>query len=404
MVAALAGAGHEVKVVTSSQNYASVDLLDERTDPGPSCVERTLILHDIYKAGALWGAVDRKTFVRARMYCHHNASVLASALTKFEPDIVYLFNTLGLGSAGILAVLGQQGYPWVWHLMDTIPWQMAEIRELTPLLPCSMVDGALTLHGEYIACSSGLLREIRSNGLNLSGRSHVVPNWIDVPLSAARSSYYKPGKTLRVCFAGNINRDKGVDYIVAGLSLLKQQNRELDLRVDLFGQGQTQVYEALSMSFGVGGLVNFMGPLARNQLIERYHDYDLMMFPTWAREPFAFSPMEAASKSCVQAFSNDCGNAEWFFHGLDCLKFERSAEGVAELLSQVLDGCFDFDAIARSQSKSLELHFRLETIAKSVISILDAASRRKPRFRKRSPQWSARFSILAENVALSHAN
>jgi glycosyltransferase involved in cell wall biosynthesis len=246
-----------------------------------------------------------------------------------------------------------------------------------------------------------LFREIEQRGMSLTGRTHVVPNWIDVPLQFARESYYTPGKMLRICFSGSIGPSKGVDYLIEGLKLIAESG-SLDgvLEIDLFGQGDTAHYEERCMAAGLSNVVRFRGAVTRSSLIELFSEYDLMLFPTWAREPFAFAPMEAASRGCVQAFSDDCGNAEWFFHGVDCLKFRRSAAGVAGLISDILGGAYSFRELVENQASSLRMHFRLEVVCKTVESILIEASSRK-RAPARSAEWSRQFGILAENVAIN---
>jgi glycogen synthase len=402
MARALAGRGHSVLVLTSSQNYPPLAVAEE-TGPGDAVeVRRCFFLHDVYR----WQNADgprRETLIRARTYCHHNVAALIHELDAFRPDIAYLFNPLGLGVAGIVSALDQQHVPWVWHLMDRIPAQMCEFQELLPLLPSNCDHGRSAVTGEFVACSRGLISEINADRVDLVGPVHIVPNWIDVPIRAARSSYYQPGRTLRVCFVGSLIAEKGVNHVVDGVGLLQRRCGPMNFEIDLYGQGDVAACSHAVQSSGLADLIRVKGPVPRPSLLRLFADYDLMLFPTWTREPFAFAPMEAASRGCIQAFTDRCGNAEWFIDGVDCLKFARTPEGVAGLLTTIQEGAYDFGALAANQARSLRLYFRLETIAARIERILAQASRRTFARRKRTPDWSIRFAILAQNLCLSDA-
>jgi glycogen(starch) synthase len=401
MVTALARRGHHVTVLTSSHNY-SLQAPNLEASPLPSTVtvHRDFFLHDVYRAG-LWGGPNKHTMVSARGYCHHNSALLARELDRWRPDIVYLFNTLGLGSAGIISVLDQQQFPWVWHLMDNIPTRMYEIPAISPLLPGKFANGRAVLHGAFIACSRGLVAEINNEGVDLSGSVCVLPNWIDGPIDAIRPYYYQPIRRLRICFVGAIGDFKGVNHIVNGIQLMKQKNAAINLEVDLYGPGDTYPYDKMLQSGGLTSQLCFKGPVERSLLLDLFYKYDLMLFPTWPREPFAFSPMEAASRGCVQAFPYECGNAEWFLDGIDCLKFARNAQGVARLLTDIQKGLFDFAVLANNQARNLHLYFRIDTIAPKVEDFLLRVSAQESRKPKRTPEWSIRFAILAQNLTLA---
>jgi glycogen synthase len=404
MARALAGRGHEVLVLTSSQNYPPLAVsgeTDAEDGDAEDAVEvrRCFFLHDVCR-GAIAVGPSRDTHIRARTYCRHNAAALIHELDAFRPHVAYLFNTLGLGVAGIVSALDQQHVPWVWHLMDRIPAQMCEIRELLPLLPSNCDRDRCALTGEFVACSRGLISGINAEHVDLVGPMHIVPNWIDVPIRTARPTYYEPGRTLRICFVGSLIEEKGVNHIIDGVRLLQRRRGPTNFVVDLFGQGDAAGYAHAVQSSGLADHIRLRGPVSRPSLLRLFSDYDLMLFPTSAREPFAFAPIEAASQGCIQAFPDRCGNAE-FIDGVDCLKFARTPEGVAGLLAAIQEGAHDFRALAAHQARSLRLYFRLETVAARIERILAKASRRTFARRKRTPEWSIRFAILAQNLCLS---
>jgi glycogen synthase len=403
MARALAGRGHEVLVLTSSQNYPPLAVSGETGTDDAVDVRRCFFLHDVYRWPTSPGGPSRDAQIRARTYCHHNIAALIHELDVFHPDVAYLFNTLGLGVAGIGSALDQQHVPWVWHLMDRIPAQMCEIPELLPFLPSNRDHDRSVVRGEFVACSRGLISEINAEQVDLAGPTHIVPNWIDVPIAAARPTYYEPGRTLRVCFVASLIAEKGVNHILDGVRLLERRRGPMNFEIDLYGHGDAAGLSHAVRSSGLGGHLRIKGPVPRPSLLKLFSDYDLLLFPTSAREPFAFAPMEAASQCCIQAFPDRCGNAEWFIDGVDCLKFSRTPEGVANLLAAIQEGAYDFGALAANQARSLRLYFRLETVASRIERILAEASKGTYARRKRAPEWSIRFAILAQDLCQSGA-
>ena len=72
-----------------------------------------------YKADA-----DDECRVSAMAIDKHNSEVLWNRLSKGNFDVVYVFNIIGLGGLQIVDMLNNYGIPWVWHLMDRVPFEL----------------------------------------------------------------------------------------------------------------------------------------------------------------------------------------------------------------------------------------------------------------------------------------
>jgi hypothetical protein len=96
--------------------------------------------------------------------------------------------------------------------------------------------------------------------------------------------------------------------------------------------------------------------------------------------------------------STICGNAEWFVHGVHCLKVPRTAEGFARSLGDVMEGRVDLEPIARRLA-SLVLHdFHLDTLIVRIERVLERASRR-PRVKRGTAHEAYRLALLAEKLS-----
>ncbi len=123
--------------------------------------------------------------------------------------------------------------------------------------------------------------------------------------------------------AGQINRNKGVDILIEAAALVRDAGHE-GFRIDLYGQADDSYFQALTRTRGLDRSSSFVGPRPQAELERLYAEHDLFAFPTWAREPFAFAPLEASWRGCVPLMSQLSGNAEWFVGGVHCLKADRT--------------------------------------------------------------------------------
>jgi glycosyltransferase involved in cell wall biosynthesis len=250
-----------------------------------------------------------------------NVHVLTEAIADFEPDVIYAWMLVGVGGLGLMAAVQHLGIPWVWHLMDDVPVALCRLdgRVVDPLLR----EFARQLDGDYISCSRILVDEIEAGGIKLRPRVDVVTNWVVGEPLAPRSHFYQPGERLRIVNAGQMAPHKGVGVLIEAAALLREQGHE-EFVIDLYGDVEDQQFPTLVRTLGLENHVLFQGARSHPELARLYPRYDLFAFPTWAREPFGFAPLEAAWTGCVPLISQACGIAEWLVHGVHCLKAERS--------------------------------------------------------------------------------
>jgi glycosyltransferase involved in cell wall biosynthesis len=363
-VNALRQSGHEVTVCTTPSHLGLVDELG---------ILRYFELADIYRPVALRSDCIVLNDTRARVVNFHNISVLLDIIASFHPDVIYLWNLLGLGVAGIVSVLNHLDLPWVWHLMDRGPVDMCELPAggLEALFEESSTRNLGK--GTFIALSRLLVEECRGFGINLGRRIFVLPNWVERGADPSTRITRGDGP-LRCLYAGSIAEHKGIGLIVEAASILAH-DRRTDFSVDLYGPGDWEAYRSIAERHKVDTYVRFYGPRDQRELDQLYLNHDVLLFPTWYREPGGFVVFEAAAAGCVPIMSQLCGAAEWLVDNVHVIKIERSAKALAEALACILDGKRDLEGLRKRGIWAVRTEFLSARIMPQIERVLQAAAR-----------------------------
>lgn len=390
-VDALRSQGHEVLVLTTVPRIPAAN---------PPHVRRELHFNDLWNPYVFQHnspVTSHLTAVRSGGVDAHNVHVLARVIEEFQPDVAYVWMIVGVGGLGLLATLQHMEIPWLWHLMDDVPLMLC--RYNNRLVPELVDELRRQMRGRFVSCSRQLVDEIESGGLHLGHSVEVIPNWIvGEAIDPPRSDYYTPGcgRPLRIVNAGQISRHKGVDLLIESAARLRHAGYE-DFRIDFFGNDSDAYFASLVRYFGLDRHIRFMGSRPQQELAGLYRDYDLFAFPTWAREPFGFAPMEAATSGCVSLMSQLCGKAEWFVHGVHCIKVERTPESFARGIASIMDGEIDLEPIAVRQARVVLRDFHIDAIIPRIEAALVRASE-LPRGTPGSAEEAYRLAILGEKL------
>ncbi|GAB4139094.1 MAG: hypothetical protein Fur0046_14050 [Cyanobacteria bacterium J069] len=358
--------GHNVQVLCS----IAYETLVPATEPG---VMRTFSLANLYYGVQIADAHRRLVQHQARVSHFPNVYQLLQTLRWFKPDVVYCFNLLGLGGLGILDALDSVGVPWVWHLMDRVPAQLVEnvSDQIRLLFSCGQGNFS---KGTHISMSQVLLDEIDSFNVQLGDRIHIVPGWV-TPLSPnLPKRTYAPEGITRFVFAGGINSNKGVDLILDAASHLREEGVK-QFCIDLYGSGDVQKYVAIAARLGISEQVRFMGSCTREKLLEKYQNYDALLFPSWEREPFGFVPIEAAAEGCAVIMTRQVGAAERLVGGVHCLKANRIAQEISGAMRQLIGDRGLLESLAQRGCAFVRQDLSLSKLGANIETILYASTR-----------------------------
>jgi glycosyltransferase involved in cell wall biosynthesis len=386
---ALADAGHDVLVLTAAPRVPV---------PSEPRVRRAFQLTDVYSPYLQSKHHIVTLGLRHAGACFINAfnvHALLETLEAFEPDVVYVWNLVGLGGLGLMACLHYLGVPWVWHLMDKVPRDLCRLPFGPPGTPLAGLVRD-RLEGTYLACSRRVVEEIDEPDALLRGSVELVPNWIVGEEPPLRTRFFRGGRLRVASAAGHLCPPKGTDLIIEAARLLRQSGRP-NFVIDLYGQVMDETYPALVRRHNLGEHVRLKGLRDQRELAELYRNYDVFAFPTWEREPFGFAPLEAAAAGCVPVLTNNCGIGEWLVHAVHCWKIERGAAPLADALADVLDGRIELAPIGRRVAAVVWRDFHIRRVLPRIEGALARAARQR-RLARGEAGEAYHLAVLAEKL------
>ncbi len=387
-VDALRKRGHEVLVLAGTPRTP--------VPPQPGVLRRLRLVdvYDPYVMSHATAAGHAARLLEAHGVSAANVHALTEVLGEFGPDVVYLWNLVGLGGLGVMATVHHLGFPWVMHVMDSVPRVLCTLPyRVRPEVGRAF---ARVLRGRYLCCSQTILDEIVQAGVPIADQAAVIPNWVTTAGSPGRTDYL-PGGKLRVVSAGAVSANKGMDLLIRAAGLLRDRGRE-NFSVDIYGPAADPAFPALVRQLDLGDRVRLCGVRTQAELAALYPGYDVFAFPTWEREPFGFAPMEAAAHGCLMLTSRVSGNAEWFVDRLDCVKTDRTPEAFADALEALLTGGLPLAEIARRGMRTVLRDFHLDRIVLRIEKELTAAAAAGPRPAAVTPADAYRLALLAEKT------
>jgi len=388
VVEALRDDGHAVTVLTGNPRQPT---------PAEPNVLRRLRLADIYEPylqAITSTTIHAGRYVEANGIQASNVYVLIETLREVDPDVVYIWNTVGLGGVGLMATVQHLGYPWVMHVMDDVPRALCSLPfRVRPEMAAAF---ARVLRGRYLCCSRTVLREIVAAGFPIAPQAEIIPNWVTAPGTPDRTEWMAEGH-LRIVNAGSISTNKGVDVLIRAAGLLRDRGLA-DFSVDIYGPGNDPQFPNLIRELGLDDHVRLRGLRTQSELAEMYSTYDAFAFPTWEREPFGFAPLEALAHGCLPVISRVCGLSEWLVDGMDCIKAERTAEGFAAAFGDIMQNKVRFHELARRGMQTVLRTFHLSAIYPQIRKALATAAN-SPREAAGSPEDAYRLALLAERMA-----
>jgi glycogen synthase len=366
VVSELKQRGHEVLVLCS----ATLEVPCEAFEPG---VQRVLSLANLYSGICISESHKQLVHHQAKVSQFFNVFQLLRFLRLFQPEVTYIFNPLGLGGLAIFDVLNFLGIPWVWHLMDSIPGQLiSEISEEVKILFSCGYSGDFS-NGFHISMSQVLLSEIAGYELNLGKNVKIIPGWTTPLKNLPTDREYCLAGLTRFVFVGSISKHKGVDCLLEAIKILRHQGIE-QFHVDFYGDGDIQKYVAIAARMGIENLITFCGSRQHEQLLECYHSYDVVLFPSWEREPFGFVPIEASAEGCLAIMTRQVGAAERLVNNVHCIKVNRAPEGFADAMHRVITNHTLLESIARRGTRLTRYGLNLSTLAGEIEDVLYKAS------------------------------
>lgn len=359
---------HEVMVLTSQPGVGPAP---ERRANTP-LIERSLALAPVFDSAQVQAhplSALQALEARSQWIDGHNAGAVIDAVERFQPDVIYLWNLVGIGGLGLLMALRVMKAPWVWHLCDRVPFQLCSERGI--LVPALAEAFGRLVEGRWITLSDQLRMEIANLGVPLRGPVTKLPLWVQtegVPLRLP-----EPGqRPLQLAFAGQVASHKGADLAVEAAIELHRQG--MDISLDLWGEVLELPLLGRAAAAGLGDRIVFHGATDHAGVLEGIAGCDVLLFPTWPREPFGIVPAEAAAVGTPPILS-ECGAAEWLVDGVHAVHVPRTVEGLVDAVQRIDRGEIDLVQLARQAASRVRSDLLLESILPSIERELQEAAR-----------------------------
>ena len=324
---------------------------------------------------------------QSRVVNAFNVHVLAEALAEFEPEVIYVNNIMGIGGLGLLATLKHLGVPWVWPLGDHVPRDLCS--DANGVIPGLAEAFAREVQGTYSVVSARVRDACGLDGLALNGRVELMPNWITGDRPSPTRRFYHPDRDLKIIVAGLVDAYEGFDLVVEAAHRLRREGIE-GFTIDVHGQWVDPAFRGRIRSLGLDESVVLRDPRPHHEVLERYAEYDLLLFPSRPGEPFGLAPLEALGRGCVPLMSADCQAGEWLVHGVHCLKADRRAEPFAAAIQRVLQGATLLEPLARRGQAAVWRDFHLDAVLPRIEALLLEASAKSLRTADSAPEQRTR--------------
>jgi glycosyltransferase involved in cell wall biosynthesis len=385
-------ARHEVRVVTSSgglygpMEVGSRDLLDGSSVH--ACDYEVVRILPTPTGYALQQAENPRLLAPSvtrllRGFDQASAALLLREIADYRPEVLYMFNPLGCGPVGLLAVAAAS-VPLVVHLEDHLDITMADALRSDD--PARGLLASAKARSWAISCSSVILP-----GNAMFGRFErieLVQNWVrgetlaasapNAPGGAGRASL-KAGRGIRAVSFGQILPQKGVDRAVQAAEVYN--DRYGPLTIDVFGDLANPFakdLQAMAERSRHRDQLHFRGRLPREELLAKLHSYDVALLPLPESEPFGLVVLEAMAAGCPVVTTSPCGATEWLSASEEYVPVapQASPEAIASALKDAVGSGLLADMRKRAREVIVD-RFDLEAVvAPRVEAILAEAAER----------------------------
>lgn len=383
-VNALARRKHQMQVLTSDYRLPPMGV------DGEKGVFRELRRFPESSEGSILGVSYAATYAHERF----NADSLEHRLSRFKPDVVYVWNMHRL-SKSLLFCLQDSGVRVTYDLHSD--WLLPENFNRDPWYRW-WFDNTSLRSKMYRIVNRLIGRDRRVLGMLPIGEPHtlkmehsyVVSHWLQTELSAAGLSQVESlpvihpsvelnklstkGDYVRrrhFVWAGRLKEAKGADIAVSAIGLLKE--RGIDVKLDLFAMGQPIERKATRELIVEAGLIDriTMRGIRPGELPQYYADYDALLYTARTGEVFSMTVLEAMLSGLPCLVSKTGGNQEFLEHGQNALLYEPdNAEALADAIAAFLQLSDNGEGLVQGQIEQLHTTHNADSFCEQIEPLL----------------------------------
>jgi glycogen synthase len=377
---ALQARGHSVYVLTSNH---TVDT--EESERGSS-VERSLRVHGFF--GHPWLGVRELVSLE-----QHNNACLVSAIEKFQPDVVHVWNLGGI-SKSLALTLQRLNIPTVYDVSDHwiarslvgdvwLDWWNRNDSSFGARIARTGLTVTGHRYGLQQKAPTNPLRHLSFQRIYFCSRrlreitvqaGYDVDHGEVIHCPVNTSVYHglvrtKAEPLKKLLYAGRVSEDKGILTALKAMLAMKDQ---FDGTLHVYGKGDAEYVATLTRFVADHALPVTFHSATPEQMPEVYRSHDALLFTSEWEEPFALTPLEAMASGLPVIGTLTGGSAELFQDGVNALTYQ--AGDSAQLALNIVKLAFDSrlrEKIAVTGQEFVRARFHLSAIVSQVEDYLE---------------------------------
>ena len=385
----LAERGHMIGVLTSCYELA-------KAPAGEQNIYRLLHLE-----GDLAYYQPLHFFTRWKKQNRENLVFLEQTIRDFAPDLIFVWGMWALSKA--LPALAEQLLPGrvVYYLSDYWPsaldmhtmywqsptrrWPMQVPKRVLSKVAVSMLakDGKPDLKFQHVICVSARVRDLLVEaGLPIQ-HARIIHGGTDVERFRSIRKRDDPSGHLKLLYAGQLVRHKGVHTAIEAMARLVNKHRINQINLTLVGSGHPD-YEAFLRDLvereRLHDFVTFHKPVSKDEMPAILQQFDVLVFPSIYEEPLARMTQEAMASGLVVIGTTTGGTKEILRDGETGLTFApEDADGLAKQLSRLITDRDLRCRLAQAGRQTVLENFTLDKMVKEIEAYLVACFARNSR-------------------------
>lgn len=195
---------------------------------------------------------------------------------------------------------------------------------------------------KFIAVSDFVAEKFLKYVPDCFGDVSSISNPVDVRTFCPRIGCVR--ESGRILYAGRVARDKGLDVLLLAIRELLDRGIEVSLRIaggltEQDGSDPVLVEElkAYVENSGMTSVVEFLGYMGRERLVEEYRGASVFVYPSTGGEAWSNSPAEAMACGCPVVTSDFGSFPQMFSHGVEGFQARTGdSHSLASCLERVL--------------------------------------------------------------------
>lgn len=217
------------------------------------------------------------------------------------PDVIYLFNPVGLGPLGLMETILGSAVPAVFHLMDNLDlvlgahWRASGLRARLARIKMGFTA---------LSCSRGCLGH--NSHLGRYAAASVIYSGIEEIFSPEKRQLEPAGARFRFVCSGQVTRPKGIPQLLAAFHQARLAST-VPLELHLIGRTGNDL--APAMRLGADGVV-FHGHQPHDATLEMLRRMDAGVYPLPDTEAFGYAPIECLSAGVPAILPRRAGCSE----------------------------------------------------------------------------------------------